>query len=433
MRARKLVHTRSESLWARATPIIPAGTQTLSKGPTQYVDGVAPKYLQRGEGSHVWDVDGNEYIDCAMGLGPILLGHCYPATTEAVKAQVREGISFSLMHPLEVEVAEALVEVIPSAQAVRFGKNGSDATAGAVRCARAYTGREHVAHCGYHGWLDWYIGSTTRNRGVPKGDIALQHAFCYNDIDSLARIFDAYPHQVAAVIMEPVQLTEPKDGFLADVEELAHTHGAVLIFDEIITGFRLALGGAQEYYNITPDLSCVGKALGNGFPISAVVGRAGIMREFDDIFFSFTFGGECVSLAAAKATIHELRTKPVLEHLWRLGRRLREGCTALLAELALEEVAQVSGLPPRVMLAFQEAGGADALAVKSLFQQEAIKRGVLYAGQHFICYSHTEQDIDCMLETYSDAFEILRKAIDARAVEERLEGTKVQPVFRPVS
>jgi len=433
MKARILAHPRSEELWERAQPIIPAGTQTFSKGPTQYVGGIAPKYLQRAEGARVWDVDGNEYLDCAFGLGAILLGHCYPATTRAVEAQLREAISLTLMHPLEVEVSEALIEAIPSAEMVRFAKNGSDATAGAVRCARAHTGREHVAHCGYHGWQDWYIGCTTRNRGVPKGDIALQHGFLYNDLDSLARIFAAYPDQVAAVIMEPVQLTEPQGSFLTEVVEVAHSHGALVIFDEIVTGFRLALGGAQEHYGVAPDLTCVGKGLGNGLPISAVVGRAEIMQEFAEIFFSFTFGGECLSLAAAKATLHELRTKPVHEHLWRLGRRLRDGCIKLVEESGFEDVAEISGLPPRVMVAFKDAGGADSLAVKSLFQQEAIKRGVLYSGQHFMCYSHTDADIDYMLEAYHDALTIVKQAVGARAVEQRLEGTKVQPVFRPVA
>jgi glutamate-1-semialdehyde aminotransferase len=433
MKARVLAHPRSEELWERAQRIIPAGTQTFSKGPTQYVGGIAPKYLQRAEGARVWDVDGNEYLDCAFGLGAILLGHCYPATTRAVEAQLREAISLTLMHPLEVEVSEALIEAIPSAEMVRFAKNGSDATAGAVRCVRAYTGREHIAHCGYHGWQDWYIGCTTRNRGVPKGDIALQHGFLYNDLDSLARIFAAYPDQVAAVIMEPVQLTEPQGSFLTEVVEVAHSHGALVIFDEIVTGFRLALGGAQEHYGVAPDLTCVGKGLGNGLPISAVVGRAEMMQEFAEIFFSFTFGGECLSLAAAKATLHELRTKPVHEHLWRLGRRLRDGCIKLVEESGLEDVAEVSGLPPRVMVAFKDAGGADSLAVKSLFQQEAIKRGVLYSGQHFMCYSHTDADIDYMLEAYQDALTIVKQAVGARAVEQRLEGTKVQPVFRPVA
>jgi len=433
MKARVLAHPRSEELWERAQRIIPAGTQTFSKGPTQYVGGIAPKYLQRAEGARVWDVDGNEYLDCAFGLGAILLGHCYPATTRAVEAQLREAISLTLMHPLEVEVSEALIEAIPSAEMVRFAKNGSDATAGAVRCARAYTGREHIAHCGYHGWQDWYIGCTTRNRGVPKGDIALQHGFLYNDLDSLARIFAAYPDQVAAVIMEPVQLTEPQGSFLTEVVEVAHSHGALVIFDEIVTGFRLALGGAQEHYGVAPDLTCVGKGLGNGLPISAVVGRAEMMQEFAEIFFSFTFGGECLSLAAAKATLHELRTKPVHEHLWRLGRRLRDGCIKLVEESGLEDVAEVSGLPPRVMVAFKDAGGADSLAVKSLFQQEAIKRGVLYSGQHFMCYIHTDADIDYMLEAYHDALAIVKQAVGVRAVEQRLEGTKVQPVFRPVA
>ena len=234
--------TRSEEYFARAEKVIPSATQTFSKGHTQFVRGVAPLFLQRAQGSHVWDVDGNEYIDYPMALGPIVLGHNDPDVDAAVRAQLADGIAFSLPHPLEVEVSELLTEIIPCAEMVRFGKNGSDATSGAVRVARAYTGRERIAACGYHGWQDWYIGATTRHRGVPAAVRELTHLFAYNDVASLDRLLDAHPGQFAAVIMEPVGVVEPAGGFLEQVAARARAHGAVLIYDEVVTSFRVALG-----------------------------------------------------------------------------------------------------------------------------------------------------------------------------------------------
>jgi len=423
---------RSEEYWRRAEKLIPAGTQTLSKGPTQFVKGVAPKYLQRGQGSHVWDVDGNEYIDYPMALGPIILGHNYPAVVEAIKKQLEQGISFTLMHPLEVELAELLAEVIPCAEMVRYGKNGSDATGGAVRAARAYTGREKVAHCGYHGWQDWYIGCTTRNRGVPQSCIDLQFAFEYNDIASLEKIFAENPGEIAAVIMEPIGAILPRDNFLENVRDLAHTNGAVFIFDEVATGFRFSLGGAQEYFNVIPDIACFGKAMGNGMPLSAIVGKREYMQVFDDVFFSFTFGGECLSLAASIATINEMREKNVIAHLWELGRRLQDGYNRLTSDMGMTEYTECIGLAPRTVITFKDKEGKNSLFMKSLFQQEAIKRGILFSGAHCICYSHIVEDIETTLGAYQEALDILAKGIKGDCVADLLEGGPVEPVFRPI-
>ena len=309
---RKLSLQNSFALKARAKELIPSGSQTFSKGPSQFVQGVAPVYLERGEKAHVWDVDGNEYVDTVLALAPIILGYCDPCVDGAVQEQLKKGVSFSLPHRLEIEVAEKLVAMVPCAEMVRFGKNGSDATSGAIRAVRAYTGREMVACCGYHGWQDWYIGTTTRNGGVPKSTCELTKTFSYNEIASLEEIFSRYPGQVAAVIMEPVSVDLPRDNFLEKVRELTRANGAVLIFDEMITGFRLAKGGAQEYFGVTPDMACFGKAMANGFPLAAVTGQRELMRVFDDIFFSFTFGGETVSLAAANATMQTLLDKDVI-------------------------------------------------------------------------------------------------------------------------
>ncbi len=422
--------TRSEEYFARAEKVIPSCTQTFSKGHTQLVRGVAPLFLQRAEGSHVWDVDGHEYIDYPMALGPIVLGHNDPDVDAAVRAQLADGVTFSLPHPLEVEVSELLTEIIPCAEMVRFGKNGSDATSGAVRVARAYTGRERIAACGYHGWQDWYIGATTRHRGVPKAVRELTHMFVYNDVASLQRLFDAHPGEIAAVIMEPVGVVEPVDGFLEQVAALTRANGAVLIYDEVVTSFRIALGGAMQHYRVTPDLACIGKAMANGFPLSAVVGRRDIMQVFDEIFFSFTFGGEALSLAAAKATITKLREADVIPHLWRQGRRLQDGYNALAKELGLAELTRCIGLPPRTVLTFADRPGRESLAMKSLFQQEVVQRGILNAGGFNICYRHDDADVERTLAACRAALTMLAQAVDADDVEARLQGPVIQPVFR---
>ncbi|MGH9460642.1 MAG: aminotransferase class III-fold pyridoxal phosphate-dependent enzyme, partial [Vicinamibacteria bacterium] len=345
--------TNSRELLARARRVIPSGTQTFSKGPTQFVQGVAPTYLARGQGSHVWDVDGNEYVDWSMGLGPVILGHNYEAVSRAVKRQVDDGVAFSLPHPLELDVAELLVQTIPCAEMVRYGKNGSDVTSGAIRLARAFTGRDIVACCGYHGWQDWYIGTTTRRKGVPKVVQELTIPFAYNAPAGLKRIFDLHRGQVAAVIMEPIGIVEPRDGFLEEVREMTRAEGAILIYDEVITGFRIALGGAQQFFGVKPDLACFGKALANGYPLAAIVGRRDIMEVFDQVFFSFTFGGETLSLAAAAATIQEMRDKNVIAHLWEQGSRLKDGYTVLAREFGIQEITSCEGLPPRTVVQFK--------------------------------------------------------------------------------
>lgn len=420
----------SEAFAARARAVIPSLSQTFSKGPTQYVQGVAPMFLRRGQGARVWDVDGNEYIDYPMGLGPVILGHNYPAVTDAVTRQLREGVSFTLPHPLEVEVAEQLVEMIPCAEMVRFGKNGSDATAGAVRVARAYTDRDLIACCGYHGWQDWYVGTTTRSRGVPDAVRRLTIPFQYNDIASLERVFAEHPGRIAAVILEPIGVVEPSNGFLQRVAEITRREGALLVFDEVVTGFRLALGGAQEYFGIVPDIGCFGKGMANGFPIAAVVGRREIMELFDEVFFSFTFGGETASLAAARATIVELRERNVVEHLWTAGRRLRDGYNALAREAGLDGTTACIGLPPRTTVGFKDRPEGDALVLKSLMQQECLKRGVLFGAGHNISFSHWAVEIDYTLAVYCTTLGILADAIKTDSVKQRLEGDPVRPVFR---
>lgn len=421
---------QSYALKAKAARLIPSGSQTFSKAPTQFVQGVAPVFLSRGQGCYVWDVDGNKYIDYAMALGPVTLGHNYPAVTEAVTRQMANGTAFSLPHPLEIDVAEALVTLLPCAEMVRFGKNGSDATAGAVRVARAFTEREVIVCCGYHGWQDWYIGTTTRNTGVPKAVQALTRPFEYNNIESLQHLFAQYPGQIAAVIMEPVGVVPPHNGFLQQVRELTRREGALLIFDEVVTGFRLALDGAQGYFDVIPDLACFGKGMANGYPLAAVVGRRDIMELFDEVFFSFTFGGETLALAATVATITEMREKNVIAHLWDQGQRLQDGYNVLTKEYGIDQFTECIGLPPRTVATFRDGTGSDSLILKSLFQQECLKRGILFSGGHNLCFSHSPADIDYTLRVYRTAMEIVADALRKQNVTAQLEGEPVQAVFR---
>lgn len=287
-------------MYGRAAGLIPAHTQTLAKGSTQFIKGVAPQYLQRGQGSHVWDVDGNEYIDYNMGVGPISLGYGYERVSQAIRQQLADGITFSLVHPLEVETAELLREIIPNAESVRFSKTGAEVTSAAVRLARAYTGRDKVLCCGYHGWHDWHIGVLPRDRGVPQVVKDLVHTFNYNDIRSVIAGLD---EETACVILEPMVFDEPHDDFLYELRDACTENGSLLIFDEMWTGFRLALNGAQAYFSIDADLACFSKAIANGMPLAAITGRQEIMQLFDEeVFFFSTFGGEALSLAATMAT-----------------------------------------------------------------------------------------------------------------------------------
>ncbi len=423
------VITKSDAYYARALGLIPAVTQTLAKGPGQYVKGVAPKYLLRGKGSHVWDVDGNEFIDYMMGIGPLSLGYGYEAVDNAIRAQLEQGITFSMMHPLEVEVAEMVREVVPNADMVRYSKTGADATSAAVRLARAYTGRNKVLCCGYHGWHDWYIAVTDRNKGIPAATQDLSFTFNYNDVQSVLDSIDA---DTACIILEPIVFDAPKDNFLHRLKEICEKNGIVLIFDEMWTGFRLALGGAQAYFGVKADLACFSKAVANGMPISILTGRKEIMSQCEkDVFFFTTFGGEALSLAAARATIQELRTRHVPEHLAGQGKKLKEGYNAIAQELGMGYTTCL-GFDCRTIITFDPKAG-NPLEMKSLVQQEMIKRGVLWGGFHNMSFSHSDADVAYTLEAYRQALPVLKKAVDGGNVRASLRGEPVEPVFRRTS
>jgi glutamate-1-semialdehyde aminotransferase len=421
--------SRSNELWARAQGLIPRTGNLLAKAPGQWSDGVAPKFVERAKGARVWDVDGNEYIDLLMAVGPISLGHGFPAVNDAIRAQLDKGINFSLMHPLEVEVAELVREVVPGAETVRFSKTGADATSAAIRLARAYTGRNKVLCCGYHGWHDWYITVTDRNRGIPAAASALTFTFGYNDLASVEASID---DDVAAIVLEPTVFEPPSPAFLPGLRALCDKHGIVLVFDEMWTGFRLALGGAQQKFDVRADLVCFSKAIANGMPISVLCGRRDLVAQTErDVFFFTTFAGEALSLAATKATIETMQREPVIDTLYRQGRALQDGYNAI-AQSAGATFTSCGGFAPRTIVKFEAKNGVSPLAMKTLVQQEMIARGVLWAGFHNACYAHTDADVAHVLAGYREVLPLLNAAVDAGDVERRLRGKLLEPVFRRV-
>ncbi len=391
------VVSESEKLYQRAVKIMTPVTQTLAKGPGQYINGVAPKYLKRGSGAHVWDVDGNEFLDYNMAIGPLSLGYCYPAVDEAIREQLKDGITFSMMHELEVALCELVHRVIPNAEAIRISKTGADVTSAAVRVARAWSGRKKILCCGYHGWHDWYISVTSRNSGIPAEISELTSTFEYNNIDSVKEALDA---DTACVILEPFVFEAPKPGFLEELKAVCEANGTLLIFDEMWTGFRVALGGAQEYFGVTPDLACYSKAFANGMPISLLTGRKDVMQLFnEEVFFFTTFGGEALSMAAAIATIREMEQKKVPAYLAEKGKLLKDGYNEIAAELGIAAFTKCVGFDCRSLISFDPAAG-NPLELKSFVQQELIKKGILWSGFHNMCFSHSDDDIAYTLQAY---------------------------------
>ncbi len=424
------VITKSELLLERAEQLIPCATQTLAKGMTQYSRGVAPSFISRGKGSHVWDVDGNEYIDFTMGVGPISLGYCYEAVDAAIRNQLLDGITFSLVHPLEVEVAELLKEIIPNAESVRFSKTGCDVTSAAVRLARAYTGKNTILCCGYHGWHDWYIGTTDRNMGIPQSTQELTFTFQFNDIQS---VLDAIDDDTAAIILEPMVFEQPKNIFLHFLREICDEKGILLIFDEMWTGFRLSLGGAQEYFGVKADLACFSKAVANGMPLSILTGRRDVMQLLEhDVFFFTTFGGEALSLAAAKATINELRDKNVPSYLATQGEKIMQGYNQIVSELDIDYTKCV-GAGCRSMVSFNPANGISSLEMKTYVQQELLRFGILWTGFHNMCFSHSDEDIQQLLAAYKEILSELWEIVSSGTIYRHLRGETLKPVFRKTS
>ena len=376
-------------------------------------------------------MDGNEYIDFVNGLASITLGHCDPDVTEAVRAQLEEGTIFSLPHPIEAAIAEKIVAMVPCAQMVRFAKNGSDATAGAIRLARAYTRRDRVAACGYHGWHDWYIGATSRHLGVPESVRRLTHTFPYNDLFALEALLQSHPEEFAAVIIEPMNVAEPHRGYLEGVKALSARHRALLIFDETITGFRYANGGAQERFGVIPDLAAFGKGVANGYPLSVVAGRGDIMRLMEEIFFSFTFGGETLSLAAAGATLDKLRREPVTATLRQRGELLLASLRGAIGRHDLRGVLSAGGDATWSFLLVTDTPRYSQYELKTLLLQELFARGILMIGTHNLSYAISEDDIERLLAAYDEVFAVLARILtDDEPLDRYLHCEPLMPLFK---
>lgn len=403
-----MTYNKSMDLFSKAIQLIPGGSQTGSKRPQAFAFGAYPIYASKAYGSHIEDVDGNTYIDLVSALGPNILGYNYHAVNEAVLAQLDKGVLAGLLWPVEVEAAELITSIIPCAQMVRYFKGGGEATAAAARLARAYTGREIILNCGYRGWPDVWVAAHN-DGGVPKCLESTIVSFPFGDIDALEQKMLEYKGKVAAIFIDiTARFTEAGD-YLAQVKELAHQHGSLFVMDEIITGFRLAPGGAQEYFHVTPDLAVFAKGIANGMPLSCVVGHRDIMETMAKQTISLTYGGEALSLAASIACIKEIRDKNVPAYLWEIGRQL---CTGLNEAAKSARIPfECHGLAPMTMMHFKEVEGAQSQIVWSYFLQEMAKRGVLLrrGGLNFVTFSHTKEDIIQIITAANSVFDNLSK------------------------
>lgn len=428
---------KSKVLQGRAHALIPGGCHTYARGDDQYPE-QAPGFLIKGRGCHVWDVDGNEFIEYNMGLRSVTLGYADERILGAARNYMLEGSSFTRPSPIEVECAEEMLSLIEGAEMVKFGKNGSDVTSAAIRLSRAYTGRDLVAVCADHPFFsgdDWFIGSTPISAGIPKVTQELTVKFSYNSIESVQALFQQYPGQIACLMLEPEKETAPVDGFLRKVQELCRKNGSVFILDEMICGFRWHSGGGQGYYRIIPDLSTFGKALANGFSVSALVGKREIMRlggldhEHERVFLlSLTHGAEAHSLAVAMEVIRTYKREPVIEMMWRAGERLERGVRKSIGEHHLQEHFKVLGKPCCQIYATLDGEKTPSQAFRTLFLQETIKGGVL-APSFVVSSSHTDTDIDRTIEVIDKALQVYRKALD-EGLDKYLVGRPVKPVFR---
>lgn len=412
-----------------AAALIPTACQTFSKSRIQFPAGVTPDFLSHGQGGRVWDVDGNEYVDMVMGLLANVLGYCDPGVNAAISEQLTRGASFSLATTLEAEVAERIVEIIPCAEMVRFGKNGTDGTSAAVRISRAATGRNHVLALGYHGWQDWYVGATVRNKGVPTAVRELTQKVPYNDLAAIEQAYAAFDGDLACIILEPMSTAEPAPGYLEGLREFATQTGTILVFDETITGFRFSLGGAQEYFGVTPDLCVLGKGMANGMPLSAIAGRSDLMHEFNEIFFSGTFGGEALSLAAAKAVIDTFQREPVIETLWRKGAFLKREFGKIIDENGMAEGITLAGKEPWLVPVYGAVGRASPEEVKTFMVKSMVESGVLFGSSLNICYAHTDLELQHVIDAFENVVSTLRDEVQRPGLAKRLNCELIQPVF----
>ena len=428
----------ARSLQRRAHDLIPGGAHTYAKGDDQYPE-TAPPFIARGKGCHVWDLDGNEYIEYGMGLRSVGLGHAFPRVIDAVRRELANGSNFTRPSPREVEAAETFLGCVSTAEMVKFAKNGSDATTAAVKLARAYTGRDLVAICGDQPFFstdDWFIGSTGMPDGIPERIRELTVKFRFNDASTLESLFLAHPAQIACVVLEAETAIAPSAGFLAEVRALCDRFGALMVLDEMITGFRWDLGGAQRVHDVVPDLSTFGKAIANGFPLAALAGKRKIMErgglrhaEPRVFLLSTTHGAESHSLVAGIATMRVYQDEPVIETLYSRGERLKQGAEDAIRRHGVQDFLQVLGRPCNLVFATKGPDRLPSQAYRTLFMQEMIACGIL-APSFVVSYSHTDGDIDRTIEAVDSAAAIYARALDDGATQ-HLEGRPVKPVFRP--
>jgi glutamate-1-semialdehyde-2,1-aminomutase len=425
-------YIKSKQLLKLAKEVTPLGAQTFSKSYRYFCEGNAPSFIDKGEGCYIYDIDNNEYIDFICALGAVIIGYNNKSINNKIIKQLSKGITFSQPSPISIDLAQKIVEVIPCAEMVRFVKNGSDATASAVRLARAYTKKDIVAVCGYHGMQDWYIASTENDSGIPKGIKEYIKKFKYNNIDSLKQIIEDNKNNVAAVIMEPIQGNGPDDNFLEEIRALTIENNIILVFDEVISGFRYALGGASELYNVIPDLASIGKGMANGMPISAVVGRKDILKliETDNVFISTTFGGETLSMVSALETINILSNKEAFKKVWNLGTKMLDGIRELIKKYNLDCIITSYGLAPHCGVVFNDYKEFNALDFQSVFQQTMIERGILTLGINNINQAHTDKEINSYLEAFEEALISINKVLEDNTLDGILKAGKINPIFK---
>jgi len=428
---------RSRAVNERLHALIPGGAHTYAKGDDQYPEDLAP-VISHGRGAHVWDIDGNRYVEYGSGLRSVSLGHAHPRVLEAVRRELGRGGNFVRPSLLEAEAAERFLATVPTAEMVKFAKNGSDATTAAVRLARAATGRPRVAVCADHPFFsvdDWFIGTTAMNAGIPAATTELTVPFPYGDLAATEDLLTRYDGEIACLILEPATHTEPPPGYLAGLRALADRHGCVLVFDEMITGFRWSEAGAQGLYGVVPDLSTFGKALGNGFAVSALAGRrelmelGGLRHSRDRVFLlSTTHGAETHALAAAMAVQATYGEEGVTARLHALGERLAAGVREAAAAMGVGDHVLVKGRPSNLVFATLDEQGRPSQEYRTLFLRRLLAGGVL-APSFVVSSALDDTDIAHTVDVVAQACATYRKALDTGDPTPWLGGRPVKPVF----
>lgn len=431
---------RTQELYRHARLRIPGGTQLLSKRPEMLAPEQWPAYYSRASGVEIWDLDGNHYIDMSRcGIGANVLGFADPDVDAAVKSAIDQGAMCTLNSPEEVELADLLCELHPWAEMVRYARGGGEAMAIAVRIARAYTRRDKVAFCGYHGWHDWYLAANLARgdmldghllpglepTGVPRGLTGTAIPFRYNRVDELRAIVDENKRELAAIIMEPVRDHEPEPGFLGSVREIADQIGAVVIFDEVTAAFRMNCGGIHLLHGVNPDIAVFAKAISNGYPMAAIIGTGRVMQAVQTSFISSTYWTERIGPVAALATIRKYRKQNVSQYLIETGKRIQEGWRLAAARAELD--CHVSGMPPMSHLSFEAENGQ---AVATLFTQLMLERGFLASKEFYATYAHKDEHVENYLDAASQVFGLLSQAIRMGEVEKQLRGPVAHTGFR---